>query len=370
VITNVPRPRPPHLHREVTRHGRVVWFVRIGKGPRTRIRAPFGTPEFDSEYQSALSGAPRQSKKGPTVGSLTWLIERYRETAAWQSYSLATRRQRENIFKHVIATAGTEAASRITRAVIVASRDRRAAKPAAARHFLDAMRGLFAWAVEAQHVKHDPTAGVMDPARKKGTGFRVWSEDEVQKYERRWPIGTRERVWLDVLLYTGLRRGDAVRLGRQHVRGGVATLKVQKSGYTIEVALPILPVLKKTLDAGPCGDLAFIAGARGAPLTKESFGNLFRDACKKAGVPGRAHGLRKLGATRAANNGATVHELQALFGWVDIKMPALYTRGADRRRLALTAAHKLIDGSSAANVERTSIPAPEGEVRAGTGKDK
>jgi integrase len=281
VITNVPRPRPPHLHREVTRHGRVVWFVRIGKGPRTRIRAPFGTPEFDSEYQSALSGAPRQSKKGPTVGSLTWLIERYRETAAWQSYSLATRRQRENIFKHVIATAGTEAASRITRAVIVASRDRRAAKPAAARHFLDAMRGLFAWAVEAQHVKHDPTAGVMDPARKKGTGFRVWSEDEVQKYERRWPIGTRERVWLDVLLYTGLRRGDAVRLGRQHVRGGVATLKVQKSGYTIEVALPILPVLKKTLDAGPCGDLAFIAGARGAPLTKESFGTSFATRAKR-----------------------------------------------------------------------------------------
>jgi integrase len=370
VISDVPRPRPPHLHRETTRHGRVVWFVRIGKGPRTRIRAAFGTPEFDSEYQAGLAGTPRRSSKGPIVGSLAWLIERYRETAAWQSYSLATRRQRENIFKHVIATAGHEPAARVTRAVIVAGRDRRAAKPAAARHFLDTMRGLFAWAVEAQHVKHDPTAGVSDPARKKGTGFRVWTEDEVQKYERRWPIGTRERVWLDVLLYTGLRRGDAVRLGKQHVRSGIATLKVQKSGYTIEVTLPILLVLKKTLDAGPCGDLAFIVGARGAPLTKESFGNLFRNACKTAGVPGRAHGLRKLGATRAANNGATVHELQALFGWVDIKMPALYTRGADRRRLAVAAAQKLVDERSSADVERTFIPAPKGEVRAGTRKDK
>jgi integrase len=358
------------LHREVTRHGRVVWFVRIGKGRRTRIRSAFGTPEFDSEYQAALSGTPRRSNKGPAVGSLAWLVERYRETAAWQSYSLSTRRQRENIFRHVTTTAGHEPASRITRAVIVAGRDRRASKPAAARHFLDAMRGLFAWALEAQHVKHDPTAGVTDPARKKGTGFRIWTEDEVQKYEKCWPIGTRERVWLDVLLYTGLRRGDAVRLGRQHVRGGVATLKVQKSGYTIEVALPILPILKKTLDAGLCGDLAFIVGARGGPLTKESFGNLFRRACKEAGVPGRAHGLRKLGATRAANNGATVHELQALFGWVDIKMPALYTRGADRRRLAVSAAHKLLDESAATNVERTSIPAPKGEVRARNRKDK
>jgi integrase len=232
------------------------------------------------------------------------------------------------------------------------------------------MRGLFTWAIEAQHVKHDPTAGVTDPARRKNAGFRIWTEDEVQKYEKRWPVGTRERVWLDVLLYTGLRRGDAVRLRCQHVRGGIATLKVQKSGYRIEVALPILPILKKTLDAGPCGDLAFIAGARGAPLAKESFGNLLRDACKEAGVPGRAHGLRKLGATCAANNGATVHELQALFGWVDIKMPALYTRGADRRRLAVAAAHKLVDEVAKANVERTSIPAPSGEVRAKIEKTK
>jgi len=46
-----------------------------------------------------------------------------------------------------------------------------------------------------------------------------------------------------------------------------------------------------TLDAGPCGDLNFIVGTKGNPLTKESFGNEFRDACNLAGVPGRAHGF-------------------------------------------------------------------------------
>ena len=45
----------------------------------------------------------------------------------------------------------------------------------------------------------------------------------------RWPIGTRQRVWLDVLIYTGLRRGDAVRFGRQHVRDGIATIKTEKT---------------------------------------------------------------------------------------------------------------------------------------------
>jgi hypothetical protein len=73
------------------------------------------------------------------------------------------------------------------------------------------MRGLFRWAVKAQIVKADPTVGVEDPIFPKTEGFPVWTEEHVAAYEKRWPIGTRQRVWLDVLLYTGLRRGDAVR---------------------------------------------------------------------------------------------------------------------------------------------------------------
>ena len=149
-------------------------------------------------------------------------------------------------------------------------------------------------------------------------------------------------MWLDVLIYTGLRRGDAVRFGRQHVRDGVGTIKTEKSGNTIEVTLPILPALSKTLEAGPCGDLTFIAGENGHPLTKESFGNLFRKACLDAGLRGRsAHGLRKVAATRAANAGATVAELEAIFGWSGGTMASHYTRAANRRRLAMRAMHKL-----------------------------
>jgi integrase len=111
----------------------------------------------------------------------------------------------------------------------VAGRDRRAKEtPFQARHFLDTMRGLFRWAVEAGLVKVDPTAGVSDPSFPTSEGFPIWTEDDAAAYEKRWPIGTRQRVWFDVLLYTGLRRGDAVRLGRQHVRDGIATIKTER----------------------------------------------------------------------------------------------------------------------------------------------
>ena len=359
----MPRPRPPHLHREATRHGRLVWYVRRAKGPRIRIRTEFGTPEFEAEYQAALAGSPPPRKPGPHAGSLAWLIARYRETTDWAALSVATRRHREAIFKQVVQSAGDQPVSKITSATIMAGRERRAKTPNQARDFLDAMRGLFRWAFKAQIAKSDPTAGVDNPLRPKSDGFIPWTEDHVAAYQRRWPIGTRERVWLDVLLYTGLRRGDAVRLGRQHFREGVGTIKTEKTG--MEVTIEILPELAATLAAGPCGDLTFIVGESGRPLTKESFGNLFRKACHAAGVPGSAHGVRKIAATRAANSRATVAELEAIFGWSGGRMAALYTRAADRRRLSLEAMHKL-----SANVTATSIPAPLHQVRAAERKRK
>jgi integrase len=341
-MDGMPRPRPPHLHREINRHGTPVWFVRIGHGPRTRIRSDFGTPEFDAEYQAALVGMPTRKSKD-AAGTLSWLVERYRETTAWTSLALETRQRRENILRTALDSAGHQPFTRITKVAIVAGRERRT--PFQAKHFMDTLRGLFRWAVDAGLAKVDPTAGVAYPKLPNSDGFPPWDEDDVTLYERRWPIGTRERVWLDVLLYTGLRRGDAVRLGKQHVRNGIATIKTEKTGT--DVTLPILPALEQTLAAGPCGDLAFIVSAAGKPFQKHSFGNAFAAAARKAGIRGKsAHGLRKLGATRAANAGATGPQLKAIFGWTSDRMPSLYTRSADRRRLAIEGMAKLAGNGS------------------------
>src|SRR3546814_15349251 len=93
-------------------------------------------------------------------------------------------------------------------------------------------------------------------------------------------------------------------------------------------------------------DLTFIVGANGRPLTKESFGNEFKAACKAAGVPGSAHGVRKIAATRAADNGATEAQLMAIFGWTDTNMAAHYTRTANRQRPAPDARGKLNAGGT------------------------
>jgi integrase len=165
-----------------------------------------------------------------------------------------------------------------------------------------------------------------------------------------------------VLLYTGLRRGDAVRLGRQHVRDGVATIRTEKTGVT--VSIPILSALGEILQAGPCGDRAFICGENSGPFTKESFGNVFREACNapawrsprtacagsaRRGPRTTAPPLRSWKLSSAGRAGG---------------MASLYTRAADRARLAKGAMAKL---------DRTpgepSIPAPSGKVREASRKD-
>ena len=157
------------------------------------------------------------------------------------------------------------------------------------------------WALLHNHVTADPTQLVkIKPSKSKG--HTPWDEDDIIKFEARWPRGTRQRVMLDVYCYTGVRRGDAAKVGRQHVEDGTLVFDTEKND--MRVTIPILPMLRETLEAGPVGDLAFIAKKNGDPLNKKTLGNAFRAACKAAGIIGKsAHGLRKAAATRAANNG-------------------------------------------------------------------
>jgi integrase len=281
----------------------------------------------------------------PKPHTLAWAIAQYRTNTAWTTLSHSTRRHRERIFEAVLRSAGAASLSQIGVEEIRDGRERRAHTPHAANDFLKAMRGFFAWAVEAGLSKENPTKAVrLLRGPNDDLGFHTWTEEEVAKFESRWPTGTRQRLALDLLLYTGLRRGDVCRVGQAHVTDGVIDIRTEKgtsNGRSQQVFIPILSCLQTSLEAVGAGDPTFILNEYGKPFTKESFGNFFTKACKAAKVPGRAHGLRKIGATRAAENGATERELMAIFGWTTSKMATHYTRTADRKRLALRATELL-----------------------------
>jgi hypothetical protein len=123
--------------------------------------------------------------------------------------------------------------------------------------------------------------------------------------------------------------------------------------------------LQVIIDASPCGEMTFLVNDLGRPFTDAGFGNWFRDRCVEAGVPGRAHGLRKAGATIAANNGATAHQLMAMFGWRMLKMAEQHTRAADQQRLAEAAMH-MLDTREQTGTESCPTVAPGGTFSAKT----
>jgi hypothetical protein len=374
-----------YLIRERNRHGRPVWFVRKEKGPRIRVKGVLGTPDFRKSYELALRNYDQpQTAKTPVPPppapkeSLRWLWERYIESAAWKALGTATQRQRLNIMKKVLAQAGDGPYDGID---LIESRDARTSSQG--RNFLDAMRGMYRWGAhkDVGLIDHDPSEGIENPSRTETDGFPPWTEEEVEQYEAYYPIGTAERVWIDMLQYTGPRRGDVFKLGKPHVKTvphpetkiptRVITFKTEKrrnkKKAPVEVTVPILPVLQRTLDAGPCGELVFIVGKNGRPFkSKESFGNAFSAAARKAGIRKSAHGVRKLAATRAANNLATTHSLMALFGWVTVGMAERYTRTVARAQLGIRSGEKLEKPE-----ELPSHPAPGSrhqKVRGKTGK--
>jgi integrase len=217
---------------------------------------------------------------------------------------------------------------------------KKAATPTAANNWLKRMRQLMAFAVDIAMRRDDPTIGVKSlPIR--SAGHPVWTADDVAAFRKRHPSGTRARLAMEMALCTMQRRGDLVRMGRQHLQGGVLTIRQEKTGTVIEI--PVLTELQAEIDQLPAGQMTFLMTGQGRAFTSAGFGNLFSDWAIEAGLPTRynTHGLRKAGATRGAEAGWTDHEIAAWGGWKSLSEVQRYTRTVNRRKLAQGAVHKL-----------------------------
>ena len=184
----------------------------------------------------------------------------------------------------------------------------------------------------------NPAAGVKLP-NLKTDGYHSWTEAEIEQFEAYHGSGTRARLALTLLLYTGQRRGDVIRMGRQHIRDGVVHVRQQKTG--IELAIPIHATLAAIIAETPADHLTLLTTQTGKPFSAAGFGNWFRDRCNEAGLAHcSAHGLRKAAARRLAEAGCTMHEIAAITGHASLSEIQRYTKAADQKRLALSAMEK------------------------------
>jgi integrase len=182
-------------------------------------------------------------------------------------------------------------------------------------------------------------------------GHHTWTLEEIEQFERHFPIGTKARLALALLLYTGQRRGDIVRLGEQMRRNEmlVFTQEKNRSRKPVRAYAPIIAELQRILDASPTGDLVYLVSERQTPFTKESFGNWFRDRCREADLLGCSpHGLRKACVVRMIELDCTPFEIMAVTGHRTMKEVERYGREYLRERAATSVFDKWIAKHAAA----------------------
>jgi integrase len=370
-----------YYYQDTDRHGNARHYFRkriegTKKYRKVRIRAQPGTEEFHRQFAAALNGARRYPTQ-PTiaaktlVNSLRWLVEKYYASAAFKDLEASTREVRRRLLDNLCQEARLEGQPgtlgtlpyNIPSDKIEVLRDRKADRVDSANGRLKALRGLFTFAVADKSIplKRNPAKEVTYLKSKKKGGFHTWSTEEVAIYLERHGPGTKARLALGIILLSGQRRSDVVMFGRQHLREArfiPENMRVFHSGrwlaFTqhknrnrspVALTIPVLPELEHIIAESPCGALTFLETQFGKPFTANGFGNWFRRRCNEAGLLHcSAHGLRKAGATIAADNGATSHQLMAIFGWTTIKQAEIYTKKADQKRLAGVATRLLVPG--------------------------
>ena len=143
---------------------------------------------------------------------------------------------------------------------------------------------------------------------------------------------------------TGLRIGDALRFGPQHIRDDKISMRTGKTGWLLD-GLPVSVDLRRALDAAPTPHLTYLATAHGRTRSAKAAYTWFSDAAKAAGLPAgftTAHGLRKGVLTALADAGGSEKQMQAVSGITSPRVLQGYIRAADQQRLA-ESAMKLID---------------------------
>jgi integrase len=290
-------------------------------------------------YQRALAGIPAlpQSRYGDgTIGAL-WTA--YCRSASYVNLSDSSKRTYRQIIAPVLADHGhrsvagmkREHARTIVEAVGVTA-------PSMANLTIAVLRLIFSFAVENDWRPDNPCRGLR---KYKGGEHASWTDSQLLAFEKKWAVGTRERLVYDLLLYTAQRGGDVVTWKKSDIKDGAIVLRQQKTGT--ELVIPVHPALRRSLKAAPSKGEYIVADAYGKPLQRRTLTRIVRLAVKDAGLPARcvAHGLRKTAMRRLAESGASEKQMAAISGHKSIAEVQRYTKSADQASLAREAIKKM-----------------------------
>jgi integrase len=332
--------KPRYVHEYHDRHGKPRIYLRRPRKPQVALPGPLYSQAFWTAYHEAMVGIAPVAKGSEAVarGSVSEAVVRYYSSAEYKRLATSTKVTYRSIIERFRSKHGDKPLARLETKHVNNMIDDLADTPAAATIFRKRLHTVMKVAIGAGLLKVNPVAGAKI-VKYKTKGYRTWTETDIAAYRARWPIGTPRRLALEVLLYTGLRRSNAVRLGWHSVVDGALQVSIKKSQEMVELTIPIHPELAKLIARCPKSDPAFIVTEFGKPRTAKALTNWIRESAHIAGLPSASspHGMRKAACRRLAEALCTPHQIQAITGHQNLKEIETYTKAVEQKRLAQSA---------------------------------
>ncbi len=334
--------KPKYVNEYLDRHGRARIYLRRPGQPQVALPAPLYSPAFWTAYHAALSEAPVKTAQ-LKPGSVTAAILGYYGSAEFKALAPSTMTSYRGILDRFRDKHGNAPIAGMQTKHVNMIIDGVADTPSAASNLRKRLSAVMNYAMSVG-MRSDNPVTTAKRVKIKSDGFRTWSEEDIASFRKQWPTGTSQRLAMEVLLYTGLRSSDAVRLGWQHVSEGAFSIVAKKT--KTELHIPVHTELAYHLRHCPLDETAFIATFAGGARSEKAFSSYISGAAKKSGLPFRSspHGLRKAACRRLAEVGCSAMEIMSITGHTDIREVERYCREAAKKGLALKAMDKLQNG--------------------------
>lgn len=324
----------------IDRHGRKRWRLRKtvkGRKIDTYLPGAYGSAEFRAAFDMAINPSEQKPNEA-TPETFDHVITNYLKSKSFRTLAASTcnaKRRRLDAIRQLI---GKARLADLEAYHIENMMDRKGG-PTAANRLHKELAEMYRHAQKKLGYKGTHPTDQVELRKVKSTGFHTWTHEEIHRFREHHETGTKARLAFELILGTGASRQDACAMGRQNIKGPNIWYRRGKTGQDVTLPLNMLPELLDELRLVPTDQVQFFN------YTVESFGNWFAEQCEQAKLPKhcRAHGLRKYGATRLAERGATEFQIMAFLAHKDPREARRYVQAANRTKLAADALSLLSD---------------------------
>jgi integrase len=346
----------PHYVQPVKARGRWYYYFRKGS-VRIKLAGRPNTSEFQLAYDEALRRhAPEKVvRRGcGAIGSLTWVIERYKSRSPqWRDATASTREVYDRRHHWLTENYGAEQIADFDRDLVKQMRDlpEFADRPSVADSTIERLGTLWDFAEEHLHLNNMRVHKGVNPARniKKlkeagGESAPLWPLDLCRAIEKHSHADIVTFYFL--ARYTGQRRSDLVTMKWDHIneqRGEMFVVQL-KTSARIWVPMP-KRLIEHLAGRERKGDYIVMSPTvPDAPWRETSLTNELNRITRDLGFTTTdskgnpryysPHGLRHLCGVELAHAGASDRQIAAVLGHSTMKQVAVYVAQAQQRLLA------------------------------------